>query len=222
MDLLNGRVALVVGADHAAGRATTAFVVRAGAAAVLAGRDPEALETLSKDLVSLGGSAMAAPVDVQDRAQGAALVARTLERFGQLDLVVLFGDAEGVLAAAAPVLAERGRGQVILVAPPDPDAAAPAGAERAAPLLAAARRLAGEARGHGVTVSVVRPGVLAADLGLPASPDRLRPEDLAQAILSLAAFALGVRAAELVLVPVAAPSDTPAGTPAPPPGSFSA
>jgi NADP-dependent 3-hydroxy acid dehydrogenase YdfG len=220
MELLKGRVALVVGADHAAGRATAAFLARAGAAAVLAGRDADALESLARDLLGVGGTAMASAVDPDDRVEGQALVSRTLERFGQLDLVVLFGDAGGILAAAAPTLAERGRGQVVLVAPPDPEAAAPAGAERAAPLVAAARRLAAEGRGHGVVVSVVRPGALAADLGLPPSPERLRPEDLAQAVLSVAAFAEGVRPAELVLVPAAAPSDTPAGAPAPGPGSF--
>ena len=220
MDLLKGRVALVVGADHPAGRATAAFLARAGAAVVLAGRDADALDRLAQDLLGIGGTAMAAAVDPDDRNDGQALVSRTLERFGQLDLVVLFGDAEGILAAAAPVLAERGRGQIVLVAPPDPEAAAPAGAERAAPLLAAARRLADEGRAHGVVVSVVRPGSLAADLGLPPSAERLRPEDLAQAVLSVAAFAVGVRPAELVIVPVAAPSDAPGGDPAPAPGSF--
>lgn len=220
MELLNGRVALVVGADHAAGRAAAAFLVRAGAAAVLAGRDPDALDTLARDLVGLGASALPAPLDPNDAAEGRALVTRALERFGQLDLVVLFGDAEGVLAAAAPVMAERGRGQVILVAPPDPEAATPAGAERAGPLLAAARRLAEEGRAHGVAVTVVRPGLLALDLGLPASADRLRPEDLAQAVLSVAAFASGVRAAELVLVPLASPSESAPGGARPAPGSF--
>lgn len=206
MQLLSGRVAVVVGADHVAGRAAAAFFARAGAAVVLAGRDAEVLEGVGRDLVAAGATAMPAPLDPADLDEARDLIGRVLERFGQLDVIVLFGHGEGLLAAAEPVLAERGRGQVILVAPPDADAAEPAGAERAEPIAAASRRLAEEGRGRGVVVTLVRPGLLAGELGLPPAGDRLRPEDLAQAILSLAAFAPGVRPAELVLVPLGEPA----------------
>ncbi|HWP34874.1 MAG TPA: hypothetical protein VNM66_04680, partial [Thermodesulfobacteriota bacterium] len=66
--------------------------------------------------------------------------------------------------------------------------------------------LAAEGQGRGVVVTLVRPGPVADELGLPPSAERLRPEDLAQAILSLAAFAPGVRPAELVLVPLGGPA----------------
>ncbi len=218
MSLLSGRVVLVAGADHVPGRAAAAFFARAGAAVVLAGREAEALEAIGRDLLGIGATALPAPLDPDDRARADELVARVLERFGQLDVAVLFGAAEALLAAVVPVLAGRGRGQVILVAPPDPAADEPAGADRAAPLAATARRLAAETRGRGVAVTLVRPGPLSGELGLAAGADRLRPEDLAQAILSLAAFAPGVRPAELVLVPLGG-----SGGPVPggAPGTFS-
>jgi short-subunit dehydrogenase len=216
---LTGRVAVVAGADLAAGRATAAFLARAGAAVVLAGRDGDALEGLARDLRALGATAQAAPLDPDDRARGAEVIAQAADRLGEPDLLVLFGDAQALLAAAAPRLAARGRGQIVLVAPPDPEADLPAGAERAALLATAARGLAGQGRGHGVVVTLLRPGPLAEDLGLPSSPARLRPEDLAQAVLSLAAFAPGVRPAELVLVPLAAPAADAAGSRS---GSFTA
>lgn len=216
MQLLSGRVAVVVGADHVAGRAVAAFFGRAGAAVVLAGHDAEVLENIGRDLVTAGATALSAPLDPADRAQAQELVGQVLERFGQLDVIVLFGHGEGLLAVAEPMLAERGRGQVILVAPPDAEAAEPAGAERAEPIVAASRRLAGEGRTRGVVVTLVRPGPLAGELGLPPVADRLRPEDLAQAILSLAAFAPSVRPAELVLVPLGEPAH-----PAPTAGSTS-
>lgn len=209
MQLLSGRVALVSGADHVAGRAAAAFFARAGAAVVLAGRDAETLESVGRDLMGVGGTAMPAQLDPADRAQAQELVRGVLERFGQLDIVVLFGLDEELLAAADPVLAERGRGQVIVVAPPDADAAEPSGAARAEPIAAPVRRLAEEGRRRGVVATLVRPGLLAGELGLPPGEDRLRPEDLAQAILSLAAFAPSVRPAELVLVPLGEP-DRPA------------
>jgi NAD(P)-dependent dehydrogenase (short-subunit alcohol dehydrogenase family) len=82
------KVALITGAGTGIGRACAIALSAAGFAVVLTGRRMEALEE-TKALVA--GDALCVVADVTDPASVKALFARTVERFGRLDL--LFNNA---------------------------------------------------------------------------------------------------------------------------------
>jgi NADP-dependent 3-hydroxy acid dehydrogenase YdfG len=82
---LAGRVAVVTGASSGIGGATARLLAKEGCNVVLAARREDRLIALAAEL---GEGALVAPTDVSDPAACAALVARTLERFGSLDILI--------------------------------------------------------------------------------------------------------------------------------------
>jgi NAD(P)-dependent dehydrogenase (short-subunit alcohol dehydrogenase family) len=83
--MMQGRVALIVGASKGIGAATAEAFAAAGAAVVLAARDGAALDTAAKRIEAAGGQALAVPSDVTDAAAMEHLVDATVARFGRLD-----------------------------------------------------------------------------------------------------------------------------------------
>jgi NADP-dependent 3-hydroxy acid dehydrogenase YdfG len=82
---LAGRVAVVTGASSGVGEATARLLAKEGCNVVLAARREDRLIALAAEL---GEGTLVAPTDVSDPAACAALVARTLERFGSLDILI--------------------------------------------------------------------------------------------------------------------------------------
>ncbi|MFL6057918.1 MAG: SDR family oxidoreductase [Rubrobacteraceae bacterium] len=82
---LAGRTAVVTGASSGIGEATARLLASEGCNVVLAARRKERLNALAAEL---GDGTLAAPTDVTDPGACAALVARTVERFGSLDILV--------------------------------------------------------------------------------------------------------------------------------------
>ncbi|MFD2236797.1 SDR family NAD(P)-dependent oxidoreductase [Aureimonas populi] len=86
MDLgIKGRVAIITGASDGMGWATAQLLAQEGVRLVLSDLKTDQLE---KECETLGADALCVKADVTDQAQVDALVARAVERFGTVDIVI--------------------------------------------------------------------------------------------------------------------------------------
>jgi NAD(P)-dependent dehydrogenase (short-subunit alcohol dehydrogenase family) len=81
---LKGKVAIVTGASSGIGRASAKLFARAGAKVVIGARRKAELETVAREIVEQGGSALALAGDVSDETFAKELVARARQSYGRL------------------------------------------------------------------------------------------------------------------------------------------
>jgi NAD(P)-dependent dehydrogenase (short-subunit alcohol dehydrogenase family) len=86
--LLDNKVAIVSGVGPGLGQANARALAREGATVVLAARNADYLAQVQKEIEEIGGRALAVPTNLVDAEQVSALVARTVEEFGRLDVLV--------------------------------------------------------------------------------------------------------------------------------------
>jgi len=87
-DTLRDRVALVTGASQGIGRAIAVELARVGAHVAVCSRRADALEGVAAAVRAEGRKAVVVPCDVGEGAQVEAAVARTVDTFGRIDLLV--------------------------------------------------------------------------------------------------------------------------------------
>jgi meso-butanediol dehydrogenase/(S,S)-butanediol dehydrogenase/diacetyl reductase len=85
---LAGRVAVVTGAGRGIGRAIARRLAADGAAVAVADVDVASAESVAGEITGEGGAALGLAVDVTDAEQVGTLVARVVERFGRVDVMV--------------------------------------------------------------------------------------------------------------------------------------
>ncbi|MEV4599687.1 SDR family oxidoreductase [Amycolatopsis sp. NPDC049253] len=99
MSTLEGKVVAITGASSGIGEATALELAARGAAVVLGARRTDRLDSLVARIQAAGGRAEMLDVDVTQRADLERLVARALDRFGRLDVLV----ANAGIARIAPM-----------------------------------------------------------------------------------------------------------------------
>lgn len=88
MPTLSDHVAIVTGASSGIGDATARLLARKGATVVLAARRADRLDELRASIEADGGTALAVPTDVTDRAAVQALARAALDAYGRVDVLV--------------------------------------------------------------------------------------------------------------------------------------
>src|SRR5829696_6635628 len=191
---LQGRVAVVTGASSGIGASVARALAREGAHVALAARRQDALLEVQTRLNKHRGKtrSLVAPTDITDRAQVKALVARTEEELGPVDILVncagvmyytlmsnLFEDdwertvdvlCKGMLNCVGAVLTgmlERGQGHIVTISSDAARKVFPGLAVYSASKFfveALSQGLRLETAGTGLKVTTVQPGNVATDL----------------------------------------------------------
>ena len=98
---LSGKTSLVTGASRGIGRAISIALAKAGAHVLAVASTPGALEDVDDEIKNFGGTASLIPLDLTSGNAVEELSAATIERFPQVDILVLNAAILGELAPLA-------------------------------------------------------------------------------------------------------------------------
>lgn len=88
MNRLDGKVCVVTGAASGIGKRIAEVYAAHGGKVVVADLKIDAAETVAQEIRTAGGDALAVAMDVSDEAQVVAGIARAVEHYGQVDVLV--------------------------------------------------------------------------------------------------------------------------------------
>lgn len=182
-----GKTAIVTGAGSGVGRAMALGLANEGASVVIADLSAERAEGVAKEIASAGGSALAVDVDVADAGRVREMVAKTIEKFGKVDILISNAGWDKVMPfvetdeglwdrvidinyrghvacahAAVPHMIEAGSGKIVFIASDagrvgSSGEALYSGAKGA--VIAFSKAIARETARKGINVNCVAPGL---------------------------------------------------------------
>jgi len=184
---LTGQTAVVIGGTSGIGRVMTRALAEAGADVVATSRRMDVVEDTAKEIESIGRATLRVPSDVTDRASLETVLAKSIERFGKVEIMIncagrtkrvpsldldeedwnaiLETNLTGTLRAAQVFgrhMIERGYGRIVNIASLSSFVAlfevAAYGASKAG-VAALTKQLAIEWASRGVCVNAIAPGV---------------------------------------------------------------
>lgn len=85
---LSGKVAVITGSSRGIGRAIAERMAEAGARVVVSSRKGEACAVVAEAITEAGGEAAVIPCNISNKGELEALVEKTRERFGGIDILV--------------------------------------------------------------------------------------------------------------------------------------
>lgn len=88
MKRLENKTAIITGSTSGIGAACARLFAQNGASVVISGRNKEAGCVLQTELSQLGGTALYVPCDVSDERQIEALITKTIDAYGKLDILM--------------------------------------------------------------------------------------------------------------------------------------
>lgn len=185
---LDGQVAVITGGGTGIGLEIARLFGELGARLVLAGRRAEVLAEAERELVAAGREVLTVQTNVREAEQVQAMVERTLERFGRVDVLVNNAGANFVCPSASispngwrsvlstildgtfycsrfagARMVEQGSGQIVSIVTPYADTGAPGllpSCAAKAGVVALTKTLAVEWAQFGVRVNAVSPGAV--------------------------------------------------------------
>lgn len=212
---LDGKVALITGANRGIGLAIAHRLGALGASVSISARDRNRLEAVARELQS-STKVAAIPADLTRTDEVAALVSKTEQALGPVDILVnnagvgTFSPIQDasesdwdtmldtnlkavflLMKAVAPGMIRRRSGHIVNIASLAGKNAIPGGAIYCASkwgLLGLTRSAAEDLRAHGIRVSAICPGSVATDFSPHGKKDpakMLQPEDVAHALETL-------------------------------------
>jgi NAD(P)-dependent dehydrogenase (short-subunit alcohol dehydrogenase family) len=189
---LQDKVAIITGSSRGIGRASAEIMAELGARVVISSRKPDPCEEVASGIREKGGTAAAIPCNISRKEEIEALVHKTQEKFGPVDILVcnaavnpVYGPLSEITDEAfdkimasnvksnlwlcnltIPAMAERGGGAVVIVSSiaglRASENIAAYGISKAAD-FGLARNLAAEWGPRNVRVNCVAPGLVKTD-----------------------------------------------------------
>jgi len=236
---MSERVAVVTGASSGIGVAIARTFAGAGVKTVLAARSVDKLEAVAAEIAGSGGTALACPTDVTSEPQVVRLFERTMAAYGRVDLLVNnAGLADHIPTVelsladwqrsidtmltgpflcgreAMRIMIRQKRGRIINIGSvssrrPRPHTIGYAAAKFG--LHGITQSMALDGREHGITVSIIDPGVteshLAGGASRPARPptQMMKAEEIAEIALLIARLPDETNLMEAFVLPIGMP-----------------
>ena len=232
MGKLDGKVALVTGANRGIGRGIAEGLAAEGAAVVMTARDAKLLDEATQAMTATGATVLAVAADVTSEAQVQSVFAQTMERFGRLDLLVnnagtwvgygpidqmTLESWETVMAVnlrgpflctreAMRIMKAQGGGRIINIGSIASQRVRPNSAAYSTSkhgIVGLTQVTALEGRDHGIACGCLHPGNVAVDRRLGDTEPMMSVADVAHAAVAMATLPPEVNMLEVTVLPLA-------------------
>ncbi len=239
MNDISGRVAVITGASSGIGAAMARGFAAAGVKTVLAARSVDKLNAVAKDIASKGGTALVCQTDITSEPQVIKLFEQTMATYGRVDLLINnAGLADHIPTTelsladwrrsidtmltgpflcgreAMRIMTKQKRGRIINIGSvssrrPRPHTIGYAAAKFG--LHGITQSMALDGREHGITVSIIDPGVTESHLASSPSAAKRPPtqmmkaEEIAEIALLIARLPDETNLMEAFVLPIGMP-----------------